>query len=287
MPDPLKSDAENVAVATAAVAPTAPEKKKDDSDFPFAVEVANVYQGPLDLLLDLIRKQDINIYDIPIARITAQYLAYVEKLRELDVNVAADFIYMAALLIHIKSKMLLPRDPDAPAELQEDPRSELVNRLLEHEKFRSAAQMLFQKQQIEDAVRTNPAIREFMDAEGTEPEMAADVIDLVKTFRQVLERMRSRPLLEVGEEAVTVGQMIDFLRRRLALEDRPIYLKQILRNLNSHQALVCMFLALLELVRLQAIQLRQDRLFGEIQLRKHHAFDTLVAETTAVRDDWR
>src|SRR5580765_7001331 len=145
------------------------EPKKKESDYPFAVSVLDVYEGPLDLLLDLIRKQDIDIYDIPIATITAQYLAYVEKIRELDVNVAAEFIYMTAVLIHIKSKMLLPRDPDATAEEQEDPRNELVNRLLEHEKFKSAAQMLMQKQQIEDAVRSNPAIHEFMDAEGAEP----------------------------------------------------------------------------------------------------------------------
>src|SRR5438445_13274757 len=95
--------------------------KKEENDFPFAVEVGDIYEGPLDLLLDLIRKQDIDIYDIPIARITAQYLTYVEKIRELDVNVAADFIYMAAVLIHIKSKMLLPRDPMATADEQEDP----------------------------------------------------------------------------------------------------------------------------------------------------------------------
>src|SRR5262252_2146994 len=132
--------------------------KKEASDFPFAVAVGDVYEGPLDLLLDLIRKQDIDIYDIPIAKITAQYLAYVEKIRELDVNVAAEFIYMAAVLIHIKSKMLLPRDPMATAEEHEDPRTELVNRLLEHEKFKSAAQMLLQKQQIEEAVLTNPAL---------------------------------------------------------------------------------------------------------------------------------
>src|SRR6266480_4735813 len=258
----------------------------NDSDSPFAVAVGDVYQGPLDLLLDLVRKQDIDIYDIPIAKITAQYLAYVEKLRELDVNVAAEFIYMAAVLIHIKSKMLLPRDPDAPA-AEDDPRSELVNRLLEHEKFKSAAQMLLQKQQIEDAVRHNPAIKEFMDAEGTDPEIAADVIDLVKTFQQILERARSRPLIQVDEETVTVGQMIEYLQRRLALEDRPLSLKQILRNVDSRQALVCMFLALLELVRLQAIQLRQDRLFGEILLRKHVGFEAIMAEQTAVRDDWR
>jgi segregation and condensation protein A len=292
MSEEIKLDAsmETPAAVSAIVAGAKPSKdaaKKEESDSPFAVSVTDVYEGPLDLLLDLIRKQDIDIYDIPIARITAQYLAYVEKIRELDVNVAADFIYMAAVLIHIKSKMLLPRDPSAKAEELEDPRTELVNRLLEHEKFKSAAQMLLQKQQIEEAVLTNPALKEFMDAEGTEPEMAADVIDLVKTFQQILERMRTRPILNVNEETVTVGQMIDYLRRRLALESRPIRLKQLLLRVPSRQALVCMFLALLEMVRLQAIQLRQDRIFGEILLRKHSGFDAIVAEQAAVRDDWR
>jgi segregation and condensation protein A len=262
-------------------------RKKEESDSPFAVSVTDVYEGPLDLLLDLIRKQDIDIYDIPIARITAQYLVYVEKIRELDVNVAADFIYMAAVLIHIKSKMLLPRDPSAKAEELEDPRTELVNRLLEHEKFKSAAQMLLQKQQIEEAVLSNPALKEFMDAEGTEPEMAADVIDLVKTFQQILERVRTRPVLNVNEETVTVGQMIDYLRKRLEIESRPIRLKQLLMRVPSRQALVCMFLALLEMVRLQAIQVRQDELFGEIAVRKHTAFESVMAEQAAVRDDWR
>jgi len=262
-------------------------RKKEESDSPFAVSVTDVYEGPLDLLLDLIRKQDIDIYDIPIARITAQYLVYVEKIRELDVNVAADFIYMAAVLIHIKSKMLLPRDPSAKAEELEDPRTELVNRLLEHEKFKSAAQMLLQKQQIEEAVLSNPALKEFMDAEGTEPEMAADVIDLVKTFQQILERVRTRPVLNVNEETVTVGQMIDYLRKRLEIESRPIRLKQLLMRVPSRQALVCMFLALLEMVRLQAIQVRQDELFGEIGVRKHTAFESVMAEQAAVRDDWR
>ncbi len=267
--------------------PVADTKQRgEENDFPFSVSVGDVYEGPLDLLLDLIRKQDIDIYDIPIAKITAQYLTYVEKLKELDVNVAAEFIYMAAVLIHIKSKMLLPRDPLAPAG-EEDPRSELVNRLLEHEKFKSAAQMLLQKQQIEDAVLSNPALKEFIDAEGTEPELAADIIDLVKTFQQILDRARTRPMIQVDEDTVTVGQMIDYLRRRLALEDRPLRLKQLLRNVSSQTALVCMFLALLELVRLQAIQLRQDKLFGEILLRKHTGFEAVMAEQAAVRDDWR
>src|SRR5204863_6417134 len=149
---------------------------------------------------------------------------------ELDVNVAADFIYMAAVLIHIKSKMLLPRDPLAPADAQEDPRSELVNRLLEHEKFKSAAQMLLQKQQIEDAIWSNPSLKEFKDAEGTEPELAADVVDLVRTFQEILARARSRPLLQEDEETVTVSQMIDYMRRRMLPGERLMRLKEVLQH---------------------------------------------------------
>jgi segregation and condensation protein A len=278
---------EGIGLSSPSSAGDKPGAKKEANDFPFSVAVGDIYEGPLDLLLDLIRKQDIDIYDIPIARITAQYLTYVERMRGLDVNIAADFIYMAAVLIHIKSKMLLPRDPLAPADAQEDPRSELVNRLLEHEKFKSAAQMLLQKQQIEDAIWSNPSLKEFKDAEGTEPELAADVIDLVKTFQQILDRARSRPILQVDEDTVTVGQMIDYLRRRLSLEDKPVRLKQLLRNIDSRPALVCMFLAMLELVRLQAVQLRQERLFGEILIRKHVGFDAIMNEQAAVRDDWK
>ena len=262
-------------------------KKEKESESSFSVSVDQVYDGPLDLLLDLIHKQDIDIYDIPIARITAQYLGYVEKIRHLDVNVAAEFIYMAALLIQIKSRMLLPRDPDAPKDPQDDPREELVNRLLEHEKFKSAAQMLQQKQQLEDAVVSNPVLKEFFNDEGAEAELAADVIDLVRTFRQILDRAKNRPILQVDEEQVTVGQMIDYLRRRLTLEDKPVRLKQILRNVQSRNALVCMFLALLELVRLQAILLRQERVFGDILLKKHAQFDAVMAQQAAVRDDWK
>ena len=257
------------------------------SEFPFAVTVGQIYDGPLDLLLDLIRKRDIDIYDIPIAKITAQYLGYVENLKQLDVNVAAEFIYMASVLIHVKSKMLLPRDPDAPANQQEDPREELVQRLLEHEKFKNAAQMLMQKQQIEEAVVSNPSLKEFKDAEGTEPELAADVVDLVRTFQQILERAKSRPILQVDEETVTVAQMVQYFRRRLMMEDKPIRLKRLLQHLQSRTALVSAFLALLELVRLQAVLLRQDRVFGEILIKKHELFDTVMGEGALVRDDWR
>ena len=267
---------------------TVQSAKTKASEFPFAVTVGQVYDGPLDLLLDLIRKQDIDIYDIPIAKITAQYLAYVENLKQLDVDVAAEFIYMAALLIHIKSKMLLPRDPDLPPGELEDPREELVQRLLEHEKFKNAAQMLLQKQQIENAVVSNPSLKEFKDAEGTEPEMAADVVDLVKTFQEILERARTRPIMAVDEETVTVGQMIEYFRRRLLMEDRPIRLKRLLHHITTRHALIAAFLAMLELVRLQAVLLRQDRIFGDILIKKHAMFDTVMGEgAVAMRDDWK
>ena len=264
-------------------------KKEEASVFPFSVTVGRVYDGPLDLLLDLIRKQDIDIYDIPIAKITAQFLAYVENLKQTDVDVAGEFIYTASLLIHIKSKMLLPRLPvEAGGELEnEDPRRELVERLIEHERFKSAAQMLAQKQQIEDATWSNPQIKEFRNAEGTEQEIAADTVDLVRVFREVLERARTRPVLDVQEESITVSQMIDYVRRRLLMEDKPVALHRMLANVRSERALICMFLALLELVRLQAVLLRQDGNFREIYIKKHAQFEAVLnARMSEVRDDW-
>jgi len=174
-----------------------------------------------------------------------------------------------------------------PPDQQEDPRDELVQRLLEHEKFKNAAQMLLQKQQIEEAVVSNPSLKEFKDDEGAEPELVADVVDLVRTFQQILERAKSRPILEVDEETVTVAQMVEFFRRRLLMEDRPIRLKRLLQHIHSRNALISAFLALLELVRLQAILLRQDKVFGDILIKKHEVFDTVMGEGTVVRDDWR
>jgi segregation and condensation protein A len=263
-------------------------QQEDPQAFPFSVTVGQVYDGPMDLLLDLIRKQDIDIYDIPIARITAQFLGYVEKLKSTDVDVAGEFIYMASLLIHIKSKMLLPRSPSGPEDAAEDPRRELVERLLEHERFKNAAQMLQQKQMLEAASWTNPGMREFKDDAATEPEIAADTGDLARVFSSIMQRMRTRPILNVEEDTVTVGQMIQFLGRRLVLEDRPVSLHRLLGNTRSQRALVAMFLALLELVRLQAILLNQDRNFSEIFIKKHTEFDSVINEiSTRAQDDWR
>jgi segregation and condensation protein A len=264
------------------------KQEEDNQSSPFSVFVGQVYDGPLDLLLDLIRKQDIDIYDIPIARITAQFLAYVNQLKAGDVDVAGEFIYTASLLIHIKSKMLLPRAPSGPEDAAEDPRRELVERLLEHERFKNAAQMLQQKQMLEAATWTNPGIREFKDDAAAEPEIAADTDDLVRIFRDVMDRIRKRPTFNVQDDSVTVGQMIQFLGRRLTMEDKPVALRKLLSHTTSERALVAMFLALLELVRLQAVLLRQDRAFSEIFIKKQAGFDAVMNESAAsTRDDWR
>jgi segregation and condensation protein A len=268
--------------------PARDKEKEEVSQSPFSVTVGQVYDGPLDLLLDLIRKQNIDIYDIPIARITGQFLDYTHQLQQTDVDSAGEFIYMASLLIHIKSKMLLPRDPsDVTGTDSEDPRRELVERLLEHERFKAAAQMLLQKQQIEDATWTNPGIREFKNDEGAEREIAADTVDLVRIFREVLDRVRQRPVLDVDEESVTVAQMIDYVKRRLVMEERPVSLRRMLHNTHTERALICMFLAMLELVRLQAVLLHQPTAQGDILIKKNDNFDQVFADQQQARDDWR
>jgi len=243
-------------------------------------------------LLDLIRKQNIDIYDIPIARITAQFLDYTHQLQQADVDAAGEFIYVASLLIHIKSKMLLPRDPmDVMAGNDEDPRRELVERLLEHERFKAAAQMLQQKQILEDASWSQPGMKKFLEDEGitsteADREIDATTIDLVRVFQDILTRLRDRPIHEISEETVTVAQMIDYVRRRLLMEDRPISLRKLLHNAKSERALICTFLAMLELVRLQAILLRQTEQQGDIMIKKTTHFEQVFADQQQVRDDW-
>jgi segregation and condensation protein A len=276
--------------------PKKPAPKKDPeeaSQSPFTVTVGQVYDGPFDLLLDLIRKQNIDIYDIPMARITAQFLEYTRHLQQTDVDSAGEFVYTASLLIHIKSRMLLPRDPAELGDLgnNEDPRRELVERLLEHERFKAAAQMLSQKQQIEEATWTKPGMKEFLKDQGLESteeerEIAADTVDLVRVFQEILQRLRDRPVHNIDEDTVTVGQMIDFVKRRLTMEDRPVSLRKLLANTRSERALICTFLAMLELVRLQAILLRQADSLGDILIKKAHHFDEIMADESIARDDW-
>lgn len=268
------------------------DKARDEaSQSPFSITVGQVYDGPLDLLLDLIRKQNIDIYDIPIAKITAQFLEYTHHLKETDVDAAGEFIYVASLLIHIKSRTLLPRDPLAPEGESDDPRRELVERLLEHERFKAAAQMLQQKQVLEEATWTQSGLKNFLHDEGidstdSEREIDADTVDLVRVFQDILTRLRERPVHNIDEETVTVAQMIDFVKRRLLMEDKPISLRRLLHNTKSERAVLCTFLAMLELVRLQAILLRQSEQFGDILVKKAARFEQVFADQAQVRDDW-
>ncbi len=240
------------------------------------------YDGPLDLLLDLIRKQKIDIHDIPIARITAQYLEYVEQAAELNIELGAEFIYMAATLIHIKSRMLLPRDPELEKlEEEEDPRQELVNRLIEHERFRNAAEMLQQKRLVEEAIWSNPQIEEFTDEDGAG--LAVTLFDLIKTLQEVLERARSRPLYQVNQDQVNVPDMILFLKSLLRDKSRRemISVRELFEKQESRAAMICLFLAILEMVKLQAIAVVQKDAFSEISIRKHKGFDQFVASGEA------
>ncbi len=223
------------------------------------------YDGPLDLLLDLIRKQQIDIYDIPIATITSQYQEYMARAAELDVELSADFIYTAATLIFIKSKMLLPKDPQLQEmDPEEDPRTELVEKLLEHERFKTAAEMLQQKRVIEEAVWSNPQIQQFI-SEDESPGLAVSLFDLVKTFQQILERVKDRPIYEIGKEDVSVPDMIQYLGKLLKQKRKgPISATRLFEEQRSRRGMICLFLAILELVKRQAVQLTQADAFGDI-----------------------
>jgi segregation and condensation protein A len=235
-----------------------------------------IYEGPLDLLLDLIRKQKINIYDIPIARITHQYLEYLRALNEMNIDVAGEFIFMAATLIYIKSRMLLPPDPAAAPEEQEDPRRDLVHRLLEHEQFKNAAQMLQSKRIVEEAAWSQPGLGEFFEAED-EPGLAVSVFDLVAAFREVIERAKKRPPLRVEREEITVASMIEYVRDALLRSPHPVRLDDLMVGFVAKQALIALILALLEMVRIRAILLRQRELFGPITVHRNKRFEEIMS----------
>ncbi len=239
------------------------------------------YEGPLDLLLDLIRKQQIDIRDIPIATITSQYLAYLDKARELDLDIGAEFVFMAATLIHIKSRLLLPTDPalQKEGETAEDPREELVQRLLEHQRFKDAAEMLQQKRIIEENVWSNPQIKHFI-SDDDDPGLAVGLFDLIKAFGDVLERIKTKPVYEVQDEEVSIGDMVQHVRSLLlatgkdaAQKDEPLFILRVMEQQRSRRAMICLFLAVLEMVKSQSVMILQADLFGEIALAKGERFD--------------
>jgi segregation and condensation protein A len=231
-----------------------------------------LYEGPLDLLLDLIRRQKLDIYDIPIARVTEQYLSYLHLMEDMNVDVASEFLVIAAQLIYIKSRMLLPPDPDASPEEKEDPRTELVRRLLEYEKFKNAAQMLYQREMIENASWSNPGDIAIDGAE-LEPELNVTLYDLLLAFRDVVKRAEQRPLMQVSRDEFSVEQMMAFLFEKVVSASGAVALSDVLPEITSRRALITAFLALLELTRLRAIYLRQEKAFGEITARANPDYE--------------
>ncbi len=253
-----------------------PEKRPTRLNTPAPPIKLEVYEGPLDLLLDLIRKQQLNIYDIPIATITQQYLEYLRLMEELNIDVAGEFILMAATLIYIKSRMLLPPDPEAAGdEEEEDPRAELVQRLLEHEQFKNAAEMLQSKRLVEDATWTRSGIDEFTEAED-EPGLAVSTFDLISAFRAILERAKKSPPVAIRRDEITVHQMLEHVKQVMSHRSGPVALDDLAEGFVWRQALIALLLALLELIRLGAVELKQADLFTPISIVRSQRFDEIV-----------
>ena len=219
------------------------------------------FAGPLDLLLHLIRQEQANIFDIPIARITNEYLNYLRLMKKMDISVAGDFLVMAATLIEIKSKMLLPREPllDGDEETEVDPRRELVHRLLEHQKFKNAAAMLWEQATVEQSVFGRGQI----ETDNTHSEINVGVFDLLGTFQKILARRREEIMLEIEREEMSLNEMLDELRRRV-FAHKSLNLTQFFSQTKTRRELVLAFLAVLELVKAAQIKLVQSEIFGDI-----------------------
>ncbi|MEP6847384.1 MAG: segregation/condensation protein A [Acidobacteriota bacterium] len=222
------------------------------------------FAGPLDLLLYLIKQEQANIFDIPIAKITDEYLKYVRLMKSLDIAVAADFLVMAATLIEIKSKLLLPRDPFAPEEEEfEDPRKELVDRLLEYEKYKSAAQMLYERTTVEQAVFPRGRI----ESDENNAEVDASVFDILTVFQKILARHVDEIKMEIHREEISLADMIKTLKKRI-VDEIELSVTAFFEEMHSKRELVTAFIAVLEIVRAEGIRLTQSKTFGDIILKK-------------------
>jgi segregation and condensation protein A len=217
------------------------------------------FEGPLDLLLHLIRQEHVSIYDIPVARITDEYLRYLRVMQEMDIAVAGDFLVMAATLIELKTKMLLPRDPLAAPEEEEDPRSDLVNQLLEYQKYKAAAQMLWSKATVEQAVFK----RAELETDKNNPEVAVGLFDLLKVFQDILARHKEEALLEIEREEISMAEMLERLRN-MVMSAGELNLRVFFERAKSRRELVLAFLSVLELVRTTEVRLFQPETFGDI-----------------------
>jgi segregation and condensation protein A len=224
-----------------------------------------LYEGPLDLLLDLIRRQKLDIYDIPIAQVTAQYLDYLHMMREMNVNLASDFLLMAAQLIYMKSRTLLPVDPDADPDDDEDPREDLVRRLLEYEQFKNAAQMLYQREMVEKVAWTRPGQLDVAESD-LEPEINVTLFDMMAVFRDILTRFEERPPMDVVREEFSIEQMARLIRDELRRAGTAVSFRKLMSRFSTRTALITAFLALLEMARLQSVRIGQQSAFDDIFL---------------------
>jgi segregation and condensation protein A len=225
------------------------------------------FEGPLDLLVHLIKKNQVNVYDIPIALVTEQYLQYLSLMQELNLDVASEFLVMAATLIHIKSRMLLPRpDPAQADEIADDPRDALVRRLLEHQKFKAAAGLLHDRETLRGAQWTRPDSRVAeLAGEEFEPEVEVDLFSLLAAFRKVLERARERPPVPLPPEQVSIESRIEQMLERLS-ETEACGFDDLFNDVASRGDLIVTFLALLEMIRLKLVRVFQAGQAGPIRI---------------------
>ena len=223
------------------------------------------FAGPLDLLLFLIRQEQANIFDIPVAKITDEYLKYIKLMKKLDITVASDFLVMAAQLIEIKSRMLLPQDPKEVTEEGEveDPREALVRQLLEHQKFKNAAEMLYERVTVERAVFPRGRI----ESDDINAEINATVFDLINVFQKILARQKEQIEFEIEREEISMADMMKELRRRLN-DFKELSVTTFFEEMRSRRELVTAFIAVLEIVRTESIRLTQSTTFGDIVLKK-------------------
>jgi len=229
------------------------------SNTPYKIKL-DIFEGPLDLLLYLIKKEELDIYDIPIAHITEEYLKYIQLMQELDIDLASEFLVMAATLIHIKSKMLLPViNESSELENLEDPRQELVKQLLEHKKFKSAAEMLWSRVQVEQ----NVFVRAAIETDSENPEVAATVFDLVSAFQKILTRRKEQIAVEIANDKLTLAQKIVEIKSLLK-NHLQINVTNLMEATLSKAEIIIIFLAILELVKESVIGLMQTEAFGEI-----------------------
>ena len=227
-----------------------------------------VFEGPLDLLLYLIRKNDIDISDIPIAKITEQYLSYIEMMKMLDLDVVGDFLVMAATLMQIKSRMLLPADPQAVQEEQIDPRDELAKRLLEYKQFKEIAEALKTKeiQRLDLFPRgIDEELARQLKEDAKEVYFEASLFDLINALSEALKRTPEEVIHEIVKEEFTVEQKIHEILHCL-LSQGNIMLKDLFGKARGRVEIVVTFLAVLELIRLKEIKVVQRKLFGDIEI---------------------